>query len=457
MTPQERRHALALAGIFSSRMLGLFMVLPVLALYVKQLEGATQSLVGAALGIYGLFQAVLQMPLGLWSDRIGRKPVIALGLVVFIAGSVVAAVTHSIHGIIIGRALQGAGAVGSTTLALMADVTSNENRTQAMALIGMMIGLAFFAALGIGPIVNHLAGLDGIFWLTALLAGGGLLLLWLAVPTPGRIQLHQDVEAVPAQLWSILKKSELLRLDWGIGVLHSVLTALFIVLPLILRHDLNLADSHMAYYYLPIAVIAFAAMVPFIIVAEKKRQMKTVYVSMIIALLGANLVIGLFNTNIWLVTVGLLVFLSAFSALEALLPSLVSKQCPPDRKGSAMGVYSSSQFFGIFIGGVIGGLAWQYFGFAGVFTFSSLLLAIWLLLAVTMKQPPYLSTKIYDISRVPKERLSSLKEEMAAVNGVSEVVVMPDTGVAYLKVDTKMVQYDHIDDVIQRLMTNNRS
>jgi predicted MFS family arabinose efflux permease len=339
----------------------------------------------------------------------------------------------------------------------MADITSNENRTQAMALIGMMIGLAFSLALGVGPIVNHLAGLNGIFWLTAFLAGAGLLLLWLVVPTPNRIQLHQDVEAVPNQLLSVLKKGELLRLDWGIGALHAVLTALFMVLPSILRHDLNLADSHMAYYYLPIAILAFIAMVPFIVLAEQKRKMKMVYVSMIITLLVANLVIGLFNTNIWLVTVALLVFLSAFSALEALLPSLVSKQCPPDRKGSAMGVYSSSQFLGIFIGGMIGGLALQYFGLAGVFIFSSFLLTIWLVLAIAMNPPSYLSTKIYDISFIPQDRLSHLQNEMLAVNGVSEVVVMADTGVAYLKVDTKIVEYDHINDVIQQLASNNRS
>ncbi len=352
----ERRTVVSLAVLYAMRMLGLFMMLPVFSVLGQSLTGATGYLIGLAIGAYGLSQAVLQVPFGLLSDRYGRKKLIVVGLLIFAAGSIVAAVSESIYGVIAGRLLQGAGAIASVLMALLSDLTKEENRTKAMAVIGMSIGIAFSAALVLGPIVAGWFGLSGIFWLTACMAGMGIIIITFLVPTPVMGVRHRDAQPAMDMVSLALNNSELRRLDFGIFALHLCLTAVFVVLPLGLIENFQLGQTEHWPVYLSVTACSFFAMIPFIIVGEKKRKMKPVLLAAI-ALLSLSLLWLVFIddslTEMWF---GLFAFFMAFNLLEASLPSLVSKISPAGVKGTAMGVYSMSQFLGAFFGGVCGGL-----------------------------------------------------------------------------------------------------
>lgn len=438
MTTVERRAALSLASIFALRMLGLFMILPVFALYADHLAGVTPLLMGVAIGIYGLTQALLQIPFGMASDRVGRKPVIAVGLLIFAAGSVVAAMATTIHGVIIGRALQGAGAVAAAVMALVADLTREEHRSKAMAVIGMTIGFSFLIAMVAGPLLNHWIGVPGIFWLTALLAVGGVGVLFVLVPTPQKSSFHRDAEPVPAQFGRVLREPELLRLDFGIFVLHMVLTATFVAVPLALR-DAGFSPSEHWQLYLPVMVVAMGLAVPFIIIAEVKRRMKEIFVGAVSTLLLAQLLLAREHHGVLIIGVLLLLFFSAFNLLEATLPSLVSKVAHADNKGTAMGVYASSQFMGAFIGGVTGGWAYGVWDSTGVFLFNAALLLVWLLVAATMRQPRYLVSELLRVGTQTAESAVALEKKLMELAGVVEVSICTEEGVAYMKVDKQQV------------------
>ncbi len=381
------RTTFALASIYAFRMLGLFMILPIFSLYLPKLDYANATLVGLALGIYGLTQATLQIPFAMCSDRIGRKPVIIFGLILFVLGSIIAAVSHSIYGIIIGRAIQGAGAIGSTLIALLADTTDEKHRLRAMTVVGMTIGFSFIVAMILGPVFNNLIGLSGIFWLTALLASAGILILLFLVPTPATHLPHPECEPVLGQFKNVLKHSELVRLNYGIFSLHAILMALFVVLPITLATNANLLPHEQWEFYLPILLLAAVAMMPFVMIAEKKQLVKPLFISAIILLTLTQPLLWLFGDNIKVIGLLLWLFFTAFTFLEACLPSLVTKFAPPGSKGTAAGIYSSSQFLGIFIGGSVGGLLYNHFGTLGIFLFSMTLGVVWALLAFSMKQP----------------------------------------------------------------------
>ncbi|MFZ1150635.1 MAG: MFS transporter, partial [Xanthobacteraceae bacterium] len=437
MNPQEFRAAAALAAVFSVRLLGLFMIYPVFAAYAGSLAGASPYLIGEALGIYGLTQGLLQIPFGLLSDRIGRKIMIVIGLVLFGIGSAVAAVSASIGGVIIGRALQGTGAVGSVILALVADLTSEEARTAAMAMVGITIGASFLVALLAGPIVANFIGVGGIFWLMVALAALGIAITQFVVPNPQRIRVHRDAEAVPALLGSVLRNGELLRLDIGIFALHAMLTASFLVVPDLLHGTVGVAVHDQWIVYLPVLLVSVAVMVPAIIVAEKYRRMKGVFVSAVAALVASQIMLFYGAGNVFVLLAALVVFFSAFNVMEASLPSLITKVAPPDVKGTAMGVYSSLQFLGIFVGGIIGGMAHQHGGSAGVFALTTALAAIWLLAAAGMAQPSYLTTRLVPIAENKLSDADGLATKLRQVPGVIEAVIIAEENVAYLKVDAK--------------------
>ena len=439
MTPTERRAAISLAGIFSTRMLGLFMILPVFALYTEELEGATPFLIGLAIGIYGLTQAILQIPFGMLSDRIGRKPVIFAGLAIFVIGSVVAAMSDSIVGIIIGRAMQGAGAIAAAVMALAADLTREEHRLKAMAIMGMSMGVSFSISLVLGPIVNSWFGVGGIFWMTAVLALIGVAILALVVPTPVVSRFHRDAEPEPSQFKDVLGDRQLLRLDFGIFVLHMILTAIFVAVPLALQNQAGLASDKHWMVYLFVMLVAFTAMVPFIIITEKKRKMKQVFVGAVVLLTVAVLSMSLVSNSLVGIVIALLGFFLAFNILEASLPSLVAKIAPADKKGTAMGVYTSSQFMGAFVGGVSGGWLYQNMGGDAVFVFCGLVASAWVILAGTMKSPRHLGTYMINVGQVTDQKAKELAAEISAVDGVVEVTVIPEDGVAYLKIDSKVV------------------
>jgi len=435
MERQEFRAASALAAVFSVRLLGLFMIYPVFAAYAQQFSGATPYLIGEALGVYGLSQGLLQIPFGLLSDRFGRKLMIVIGLVLFAIGSAVAALSTTIGGVIVGRVLQGAGAVGSVILALVADLTAEENRTKAMATVGITIGASFMIAVVAGPILAHLIGVGGIFWLMVGLALVGIAITEFVVPNPRRARIHRDAETVPGLIGSVLRHRELLRLDIGVFALHAMLTASFLVVPGLLQGTLGISAKNQWMVYFPVLVVSVAVMVPAIIAAEKYRHMKGVFIASVAALVASQVIFYFGAGNSYAVLAALTVFFSGFNVMEASLPSLITKVAPPAAKGTATGIYSSLQFLGIFVGGVVGGWANQAGGIAGVFVLTMVIALIWLLAAATMAQPSYLSTRLVPIA--DGRDAESLAARLRQVPGVAEAVVIAEEKLAYLKVDSK--------------------
>lgn len=397
MEKHDLRAAASLAAVFSVRMLGLFMVYPVFAAFARHLAGATPYKIGVALGIYGLSQGALQMPFGTLSDRIGRKTMIVVGLVIFGIGSAVAASATSIEAMIVGRLLQGAGAIGSVVLALIADLTAEKNRTKAMALVGMTIGFSFLVAIVTGPAIAGRIGVSGIFWLMAALALAGIAITVLVVPVPPRPHVQPDAETVPALIRATLRHPELLRLDFGIFALHAMLTASFLVVPGLLRGTLAVSSRDQWLVYLPVLLVSVAVMVPAIIVAERYRRLKSVLVIAVAALAASQLMMAAGGQDAYVLVGGLVVFFSGFNIMEASLPSLVTKTAPAGSRGTATGIYSSSQFLGIFAGGAIGGWVHQAAGTAAVFLFACAVAVVWLLVAATMRGPAV----GYDGGRVP--------------------------------------------------------
>lgn len=434
MTATERRAAFWLAGVFSLRMLGLFMILPVFALYAEHLRGNTPALAGLAIGIYGFSQALFQIPFGFLSDHYGRKRIIYIGLLIFAAGSMVAALADSIYGVILGRALQGGGAVSAAVMALAADLTREEHRIKVMATIGITIGLSFAASMILGPVLNSWIGVPGIFWLTSLFALLGIAVVRFQVPDPVSSRVHRDAEPVASQFGRVLLDGQLLRLNFGIFTLHLLLTATFVAVPLALR-DAGLPSNQHWEIYLLALLFSMAAMVPLIIVAEKYRQLKAVFVGAILTLAATEF--GLLNLHDTVLEIAalLLVFFSAFNLLEATLPSLIAKMAPPDAKGTAMGIYSSSQFLGAFAGGAIGGWLRGLLGLKGVFAFTTFGAIAWLLVAWNMANPRYLSSYLLNVGDLDEVEAQLLASRLSEVQGVAEAVVVAAEGVAYLKVD----------------------
>lgn len=448
MQHSETKAVWSLASIYALRMLGLFMLYPVLTAQSHQIIGATGFLLGLALGIYGLAQACLQLPFGLLSDRVGRKPIIIGGLLLLGLGSLIAAMSHHIGGIIIGRAFQGAGAIGSSVTALVADLTEDDRRLQAMAKIGMTIALSFCVALVVGPLLNGWLGLSSIFWLTLILAIIGIGVVVAIVPTPERISHHRADQPALSQFGSVLANKELLRLDWGIFALHAVLAAMFVGLPVALTHIADVNAEHQWYIYLPVLVLAFICMVPFVIVAESKRRMRCVFIGSIVALLVSQVLLLAFYHSVWGIAILLWLFFTGFIVLEATLPSLVSKIAPLESKGTALGIYSTAQFLGIFIGGSVGGVAFHHYGLSGVFIFAIILLALWLLAAVFMAPIRYLSTKIKSISEIPSSQYSELENALQQHAGVSEVMLDTEEQTLRLKVDKSSFDEQQLDELL---------
>jgi len=436
MDKVEFRAATSLAAVFSVRLLGLFMIYPVFAAYAEGLSGATPYLIGEALGIYGLAQGLLQIPFGLLSDRFGRKRMIVLGLVLFGVGSAIAALSDSIAGVIFGRVLQGAGAVGSVILALVADLTREEVRTKAMATVGITIGASFMFAVVAGPLAAKFIGVSGIFWLMVGLAIVGILITIFTVPRPVRVRHHRDAETVPTLIVSVLRDPQLLRLDIGVFALHAMLTASFLVVPGLLHDVVKVEPSDQWLVYLPVLVISVIVMVPAIIVAEKHRRMKGVFVCAVAGLAVSQMIYYFGAGNVYALLAALTIFFSAFNVMEASLPSLITKVAPAAAKGTAVGIYSSLQFLGIFVGGVVGGWAHQAAGTAGVFMLTTVIALLWLVAAATMRQPSYLTTRLLPLAD-DKLGDTQLAARLRQVPGVAEAVVVADENLAYLKVDSR--------------------
>lgn len=430
MLPGERKAALSLALVYMFRMMGLFMVLPVLALYADRLPGSTPQLLGLAVGVYGLTQAVLQVPFGILSDRVGRKPVILAGLLIFALGSVVAALADHVYGVIAGRALQGAGAVAAAIMALAADLSRDSQRTKVMAIIGASIGAAFLLSLMLGPALSSLIGVSGLFWLTVALAICGALVVGLVVPTPK--VLHKQAGFSWGQLAGALRDRRLLALDLSIFALHGSLMAIFVVVPFQLRDMLELSDGEHWKIYLPVMLLALLIALPVIMRSGRSGSSGRV-LKISVGLLGVA-VLGMALAQQWLSWLSaLVVYFVAFNVLEASLPSLVSKLVPGSHKGAALGVYSTSQFLGTFVGGAVGGWVYGSVGAAAVMYLGGAIVAVWLLLLAGVSLRERLASCAVSLPKSGDEALVRWVEALESLAGVEEVLVVEEEALAYLR------------------------
>ena len=434
MTRAEKRATSGLAAIFGLRMLGMFLILPVFALYAVHLPGGdNHTLVGLTLGMYGLTQAALMIPFGMASDRIGRKKVIIFGLLIFAAGSFLAAFATDIYWTIAGRALQGAGAISAAVTAMLADLTREEHRTKAMATIGSTIGVSFAVSLVAGPALNRVIGVPGIFALTGILALAAIVVVKYWIPDPTDTHFHADAEANPARLKDVLRDPQLLRLDFGIFALHAAQMAMFVVVPVALKDSGFAADQHWK-VYLSVLLGSFVLMVPAIIYGEKRGKMKPVFVGAVALMLAAQIGLALGIDHFWGIVWALFFYFVAFNLLEASLPSLISKLAPVSAKGTAMGVYNTAQALGLFTGGAIGGWLAQHYGFPTVFEFCVVLMGAWLIASLSMTAPLAIKTRMFRVGVMDGDQAALLKSQLTGVAGVVEAAVLAEEGVAMLKV-----------------------
>ena len=447
MNAQEKRAASGLSLVFAFRMLGMFMVLPVLATYGQDLAGATPFLLGLAIGAYGLTQAVLQIPFGMLSDRFGRLPIIYIGLLIFAAGSVVAGMSDSVWGVISGRVLQGAGAISASVMALLSDLTREQHRTKAMAMIGISIGISFAVAMVVGPLVTRGFGLSGLFWFTAAMALVGMVIIAITVPKPAQQVVTRESGVAKTALAATLRNPDLLRLDLGIFVLHALLMASFVALPLALVEQGGLPKEEHWWVYLIALFVGFFAMLPFIIYSEKKRQMKRVFVGAVGVLMGTELFLWLFADSLTLLIIGTLAFFTAFNFLEASLPSLISKVSPAGAKGTAMGVYSTSQFLGAALGGMLGGWLFTVGGASLVFAGCAALAALWLIFAANMQEPPYVTSVRLSVSPAAMQDTQWLIA-LSAQAGVVDTILVAEEAAVYVKFDTQIIDRASVESYL---------
>lgn len=441
MTVLERRAVISLSSIMALRMVGLFMVLPVFSLYATHLHGATPLLIGLSMGIYGLAQALFQIPFGSLSDRFGRKPIIFLGLTIFALGSLIAGFAHSITLMILGRALQGMGAVGSTILAMLADLTREDQRTKAMAISGITIGFAFSIAMFVGPILTKWMAINDLFFIATALGLVAMGLLYTSVPTPLNITWHRDTEPELKSFLKLLVTPELAKLNIGIFILHAIFTASFVVIPITLKNFLGYEANQQWVLYLPTLLAAFFISLVCIGMAERKRQLKPYFLGGIIALALSEIFFWLTPNHLSLVAVSLGLFFGGFSLLEAFMPSLISRTAPAARKGSALGIYSCSQFFGIFVGGVFGGWLYGNFSFTGVYLFCLCLALFWLALAFFMQPPRYLITQMWRLLPSQQNDWDHIANKLRVIPGIVEVTFIAEDSMAYLKMERGTAQH----------------
>ena len=382
MNSIERSVAFKVSLVMATRMLGLFMLFPVISVYAtNEYQNTTPFLIGLTIGIYGLTQAFFQIPFGYLSDRFGRKPLLYIGLCLFFLGSILAAISTDIIYVIVGRALQGSGAISAVLMALLADSISEENRSKANAFVGFQIGLAFMLSLLIGPTIASIAGLSGIFWSIALLS-----VISLSIVTSLSNTNPINYYRLSIEEFKKILNPTLLRLDLSAFILHLMLTSTFIVMPLMLVENniINIADNWKL--YLPAMVMSFIGMVPLIILAEKLHKTKLILLISIALLMISQILFYELEINFSVFLIILTLFFIAFNTIEAILPSLLSRTASSSKRGLAMGVFSTSQFLGTFFGGVIGGLIYDIFNLNSVFLFTIFMAIIWWLVILTLPQ-----------------------------------------------------------------------
>ncbi len=431
MSALEIRAALSLSALFALRMLGLFLILPVFAVHAGTLPGGQDLLlVGIALGIYGLTQGVLQIPFGMASDRYGRKRVIVFGLVLFTIGSLVAAFAGDIWTIILGRAIQGMGAISAAVVAFAADLTRDQHRTKTMALIGGSIALMFALSLVAAPAMYRVIGMNGIFLFIGALSTAAILWTIYVVP-PETAEFRDQSRRVKASaLGEVMRNPELLRLNFGIFVLHMAQMSLFLVLPLALVEHSGMPVGEHWQIYLPVVLISFVLMVPPIMAAERRGHMKMMFIGAIVLMLGVHVGFALAYRDFWMVVVFLTLFFTAFNVLEASLPSLITRLAPVHARGTAIGVYNTTQALGLFVGPWIGGWIAKNYGVAQVFVFGIVLFALWVIVAWPMCAPGDLEQRSFSLGKAADPL--ALREGLSRLRGVKDVTVSMEEGIARL-------------------------
>ncbi len=446
----EKKAAFSLAAVFGLRMLGLFMILPVFAIYGEQLIGYSPIWIGLAIGAYGLTQAMLQIPMGILSDKYGRKPIILIGLLIFLLGSIVAAMSDTIYGVVLGRALQGTGAIASAILALAADLSREEQRPKVMATIGMFIGLSFTIAMIIGPIVAEAFGLSGLFWFIALLTIFAMLLIQFLVPHSVNKAPRGDSVALPAQLKKLIRHPQLSRLNFGVFALHMAMTACFITLPKQFVESGLLLEDHWQ-LYLPTLIGSFFLMVPFMIFAIKKQKEKQMLSASVLLLTLALFLLWYLPTSFTGLVITVIMFFTAFNYLEATMPSILSRLAPAGVKGSVMGIYSSSQFLGAFSGGVLGGAIASRFGEQSIFLVMAVISCIWLIISLGMSPLKKSKNLSFTINVENEKQAGEVAEQLINMPGVIEATVVFTEAIAYLKVDEKIVNITKIKSLLNQI------
>ena len=382
LSKDEWRISGILSGVYALRMLGLFLVLPVLSLYAAQLAGSQKSLwIGWAMGAYGLTQACLQLPFGMVSDKWGRKKTIYIGMTMFIVGSFIAAAATSIEWLVLARALQGAGAISAVITALMSDLIRDSVRTRAMSMVGMSIGLTFALSLVAAPLLVSVIGMSGLFVLTGVSMMLAMFAVYKYVPDPEKNTSSNRLPALQIAL-----QPQLWRLNFGIFALHAAQMALFISLPFLFL-QMGIAQEAQWKVYAPMVLFGMVLMVPVIIYGEKKRKLKQTLLFAIGMMVVAQAMLATKHNAVMVMTTALVIYAIAFNVLEAILPSMVAKFAPAEQRGAAMGFYSTAQSIGLFIGGVAGGGLFSRFGFEGVFVFATALMLIWWAIAATGAAP----------------------------------------------------------------------
>ena len=433
MTPVEIRATLSLGAIFALRMLGLFLILPVFSVHAKDLQGGDDlTLVGIALGIYGLTQGMLQIPYGIAADRYGRKRIIVIGLILFALGSFIAALADHIWLTILGRFIQGAGAISAAVMALAADLTRDEHRTKTMAVIGASIGLVFAVSLVLAPAMYRWIGMAGIFAFIGVLATVAIWVVLQVVPPEPPVHQHAGADLSEATLGAVLRNPELARLNIGMFLLHLVQITMFIVVPRALVSEGGLALERHWMVYLPVVLVSFLLMIPPLLAAEKRGRMRVVFIGSVMLLGIVQVWLAGWASSVWSIGAAVLVYFIGFNLLEALLPSLVSRIAPPRAKGTALGVYNTMQALGLFTGGVLGGWLAQHYGADTLFHVNAVLVLAWVVIAWRMRPPPAASSRTVPIDGAVDA--ARLRAALLGVQGVREAIVVPEEGVAHLKV-----------------------
>ncbi|HQV25582.1 MAG TPA: MFS transporter [Acinetobacter sp.] len=445
MNALERRSTFALSSIFALRMLGLFMIIPVFSVAGQSYQHATPALIGLAVGVYGLTQAILQIPFSLLADRFSRKPLVVLGLLLFALGGAIAGLSDTIYGVIIGRAIAGAGAVSAVVMALLADVTREEQRTKAMATMGMSIGLSFVVAFSLGPWLTSVVGISGLFFVTTIM---GLAAIFMLLLVPKVTRHHKNFQqGYLTQLKQVIRMGDLNRLHVSVFALHLLLTAMFIYLPSQLIEYAKIPLAQHGWVYLPLLILSLFFAFPSIIIAEKYRKMRGIFLSAIAGIIGGLLILIFGYESKYILLTGLGIFFIAFNVMEALLPSWLSKAAPIQSKATAMGVNASGQFLGAFFGGTLGGQLLMLQNTALGWSVLAGIAILWLLVSFGLAQPRYLSSLVLPLPQVVET--DEWTSKLLAIRGIEEVVVMPEQQVAYIKVDKQC-----IDDAGRQYLTH---